>query len=282
MKTFLRELPYWTLPPAFYRFGGIIKRKFSQQLTGAEQAELSHNAKLADCHAGERGFLLGCGPSINTQDLSPLGNEICMGVSNFFVHKDYDTIAPAYHCVSGWHDPITREAWGYWLSEVEEKTGDSTIFIPLPDRQQIVDEGRFDNRKMHYVHARASELDLRRRGVDLTCRTLAHGGVLVMALQVLLYMGFKQIYLLGFDQDQVLNYKTTRHFYGDEESALSRTGYSEWFYEDFGRICMAYVVIWDQLRLIRHVAQKRGIEIVNATAGGLLDLFPRAVYEELV
>jgi hypothetical protein len=34
--------------------------------------------------------------------------------------------------------------------------------------------------------------------------------------------------------------------------------------------------------VIRRVAENEGVEIINATAGGCLDLFPRALYEDLV
>lgn len=281
MKSILRDLPYWTLPPGLYRLAGVVKRKLTQRLDRETRDVLEKNKALGGRHSGERVFLLGCGPSIKSQNLKPLQNEICMSVSNFFVHPDFETINPAYHILSGRHEPITEEAWSDWVKEVDTATREATILTPLTDRPQIVREGLFPDRRLHYLNTKGTETDIIRSGILLD-RGLLHGGVLVLAVQVLIYMGFKQIYLLGFDQDQVLNYQKSRHFYGEEESAMTRGGYSEWFYEDFGRCCMFYVEIWDQLRVIRRVAENAGVEIINATSGGCLDLFPRAVYEELV
>ncbi len=281
MKAILRDLPYWTLPPGLYRLAGVVKRMLTQRLSSEVRNALAKNKVFEGCHRGERGFLLGCGPSIKTQDLKPLANEICMSVSNFFVHPDFDVIQPAYHILSGRHDPITEEAWSDWVKQADATIGEAILLTPTSDRPQIVREGLLRNRRLHYLHTKGTETDISRRGIALD-RGLLHGGVLVLAIQVMIYMGFKRIYLVGFDTDQVLNYQKSRHFYEEDESAMTRHGYDEWFYEDFGRICMFYVEIWDQLRIIRRVAEKHGVEIVNATAGGCLDLFPRAVYEEVI
>ena len=101
MKAILRDLPYWTLPPGLYRLAGVVKRMLTQRLSSEVRNALAKNTVFEGCHRGERAFLLGCGPSIKTQDLKPLANEICMSVSNFFVHPDFDLIQPAYHIRRG-------------------------------------------------------------------------------------------------------------------------------------------------------------------------------------
>jgi hypothetical protein len=46
--------------------------------------------------------------------------------------------------------------------------------------------------------------------------------VTIMALEVALYMGFKNIYLLGCDHDWILHLDTSRHFYEENQHVFVR------------------------------------------------------------
>jgi len=61
--------------------------------------ELKKNTKFKNIHKGQRCFILGSGPSILTNDLTHLKNEIVMTQNNFHTHKDIKTISPEYHVV---------------------------------------------------------------------------------------------------------------------------------------------------------------------------------------
>jgi hypothetical protein len=102
-----------------------------------------------------------------------------------------------------------------------------------------------------------------------------------MALEVALYMGFKNIYLLGCDHDWILHLNTSAHFYEESQHALVREGYDEWAVSDLELTFECYVRLWQQYKALWQIARGKSIHIFNATAGGLLDVFPRVRYESL-
>jgi hypothetical protein len=105
--------------------------------------------------------------------------------------------------------------------------------------------------------------------------------VTVMALYLALYLGCDPIHLLGCDHDWILHVNQSTHFYSEGQHALVRGNYNEWFGGDFGTYCEDYVRLWQQYRALRAAAAKRSTRILNATAGGLLDVFQRVNYESV-
>jgi len=248
----------------------------------ARHALLAENQKLYNRHQGERCFILATGPSINSQSLRDLAGQTCISVSNFFVHPDCSAIRPRYHCVAPFHPPITEEAWQTWLAEMADATGDAELFFGMQDRQRNSSSGRFSSRSVHHVLFGGPLNQLEAHGVDLARAVPSPQSVTIMALYAGIYMGFKEIVLLGCDHDWILHLNVSRHFYQEEQHALNRTGYSEWFGARLDDYCRDYVTLWAQYRALAKAAQDRGVRIVNATPGGLLDLFPREQFEQVI
>ena len=62
---------------------------------------LKRNEKFRNCHKGQRCFVIGNGPSLNEQELTPLANEITF-VSNYFHHHPIisESWQPKYYCLT--------------------------------------------------------------------------------------------------------------------------------------------------------------------------------------
>jgi len=269
------------MPPGIYRLGGQVKRALTQRMTADVRAVLAPNANLRDRHAGERGFLLGCGPSINHHDLKLLKDEVCISVSNFFVHKDFQPISPQYHCVSGHHRPIREETYLDWLGDLQALSDDVMLVSPVADRALIHRRPIFAENRLCYAYPGATATDLKRGGIDFCKRIRQHETVGVLALQLALYLGLKDIYLLGFDFDYAQHMGESRHFYEEHEHRFVREGYDEWFIPNFAFHCESWLKLWGEFELMKDVAARQGSTIYNATRGGLLDVFPRVEYESL-
>jgi len=106
--------------------------------------------------------------------------------------------------------------------------------------------------------------------------------VSIMALYAAIYMGFGEIVLLGCDHDWILHLDESRHFYDEKQHALNRNGYSEWFGARLDDYCKDYVNLWAQYRTLGKLAADRGVRILNATNGGLLDVFPRVQLQNVL
>jgi hypothetical protein len=110
-KSRLKSLSYWTLPPGIK---DILISLYSKPVGNndfdLEQTVLkelvAENSKFKNIHHGERCFILATGPSIKTQDLRYLQGELCIGVSQFFLHKDIKIISPKYHVLAPSHHPF--------------------------------------------------------------------------------------------------------------------------------------------------------------------------------
>jgi N-acetylneuraminate synthase len=239
------------------------------------------NAALRGRHEGERCFILATGPSIKHQPLGHLVGEHCIALSNFFVHSDYRRIKPKYHCIAPYHPPITEEGWQTWLKEAAAATGDATMLFGLKDHERNLRAGWFEGRSTHFLNFGGTEEQLEAHGVDLTRVLPPPQSATVMALYAALYLGFKEIYLLGCDHDWILHLNASRHFYEETQHALNRDGYNEWSAPGLDTYFKDYLRLWKQYQALRKVAEQRGVRVINATAGGLLDVFPRARFETL-
>ena len=92
------------------------------------------------------------------------------------------------------------------------------------------------------------------------------------ALQAVIYMGFKKIYIIGADFNYI----------GDGASDHNHfiAGYS-----DKKRATKTYVFDYEQIhksyQAAKNYADKHGIQIFNATRGGRLEIFERVDFDSL-
>lgn len=280
------QIAYWTVPPGIKnfvltRFGKSLERLKSLTIPPEQQRLLQKNRVLHNRHVRERCFILATGPSIKQQKLKLLQGESCIAVSNFFLHPDYALIKPRYYCIAPYHLPITEESWSAWMKELDQGTGDSTFFFALRDQARVEGAGDFVNRPPHYLLFGASPKTIVHTGIDLTRPILLPNTVTIMALQIAIYMGFQQIYLLGCDHNQIIGLNKRQHFFSEEEALRVSRRRAEWDERHIESFCQEYIDQWQDYKLMRRLADKNAIQIVNATPNSLLDLFPRVDYESL-
>jgi hypothetical protein len=279
-KKIVKAIVRWTLPEGFC---DVVRRvhKKREILDRKARQTLASNHQLKDVHNGERCFILATGPSINKQNLKLLRGEKCIAVSNFFLHPDYNIIKPYYYCVAQCHSPVTEEAWQAWISEMADRTIDAAMFFSLKDQPSILLNGNFMNRKVFYLKFGESWDGAFVGDIDITRPLPLPQSVTLIALVVALYLGFRNIHLLGCDHDGFLHVYESRHFYDENKDVLVKKGYNEWYQRDLGEQFRAAYNLWLQYKVIRAYAQKNGINIYNATEGGYLDVFPRVDFSSL-
>ncbi len=271
----------WTLPSAVAELVVEGWRKMSSVNRGSVQLRtaLSANRIFQEAHAGERCFILGTGPSINAQDLTPLKTETCISLNSFCLHKDYSLIRPLYHVVSGlaFHPHIAEELGVKYFQEIEQKSKPARIFTPYLDRELITRYGLFKNREVYYLWFGANWKDISRKGVDATKMLYPGMSVSVIAIQLALYMGFAEIYLLGLDHDWILKFseRLPNHFYPPADCVLEKSGLTYWDNFSWETEFRCLLQLWEQYRMLKTFAQNNGRTVYNATQGGLLDVFER-------
>jgi len=236
------------------------------------------NKVLANRHAGERCFILCTGPSIKNQDLSRLAGELVISVSNAYLHKDFALYRPKYHCVPQiTYGLMTHADVVDWFQDMHPRIGDAEMVLANSERELVAGRCLFPGRTVHYLNMHGDPRDL--EAVDLTGEVPSPQSVSVMASMLALYMGCKEIYLLGTDHDQFLTGEYTYFFdkspVSGKDSTVNPDGtVSTKRHDEF----QAYARLWRQYRWLRLVAEQMGATIYNASHGGALDEFDRVNY----
>lgn len=272
----------WLLPPAFARLlmrSIHLKRKTTH--IPREKAVLSRNAKFRNMYAGRRCFVIGNGPSLNNQDLGPLGNEITIVMNRFNRHPVLGRWQPTIFCMAepGAHLEITG------LATFVEKVHPSAYFFRT-DVKQIVDrEKLLPEEEVYYLRATGPQLHdwrIRKNALDLTRTVPGFFNTSLMAIFIAMYMGCSPIYLIGLDHDWLARRTLDAHFYSesDKNPALpGLPGSSNW--TQYHTLLEMAVSVWKSHEFLRDMASARGLMICDATAGGFLDVYPRVEYEKL-
>lgn len=278
---FLKQAVTWALPHGFYlylnqsRWRNIWAKntflKYPLQLA-------AHNSEFRDLHRGQRCFIVCNGPSINSQDLLPLKHEVVFSVSNGYHHKDYLQIRPRYHCVPQLtYGKITTSDAIAWFQEMHGKLGDAELFLNYTEEPLVRAHGLFPGRRIHYICLHDS-FDQHGANdiVDISDTMPRVQSVPIMCLMIAMYMGFREIYLLGTEHD---HFKTRRYEYFYQPTVLKEKDASVTpggvltisRYVEFSGL----LELWKQYRRIKEIAGANSITIYNATRGGELDEFPR-------
>jgi hypothetical protein len=236
------------------------------------------NVVFRDCHKGQRCFILCNGPSVSRQNIKPLKDEHVLSVSSGYLHSDFATINPEYHFVPQLtHGVIKKDDAIAWFKEMDARLGRATIFLNCSEAGLVHREGLFPKRDVRYMAFWKSFSDYKPDiKPDLAGPIPGPQSVAVMCLMAAIYMGFTQIYLLGTDHDQ---FRTGQYTYSFEPTVLRGKDVSA---QDNGELIggwhdelAALAVLWGQYRTMREIAERHGVQIFNASAGGELDEFPR-------
>lgn len=278
VKKIFEKIAFWVLPLGIQEILKSIKNNmlsFKNKLSLEENKILKKNREIENKHIGKRCFILATGPSINKQDLKLLRNEFCIAVSNFYLHPDFKLIDPLYYCVAPWHPPHDINNYLKALKEIGDNSQKCNFFLGIREYKKVSQNKVLLNHNAYYHDTRAINLH---KHIDLCKPILAPQSVTIMALQSAIFMGFSEIYLLGFDHDSILNHSKSfanHHFYPEEKSKLITDVCT------FKESLLSYILLWNQYEMLDAIARRKGTKVFNATKFSLLDVFDKVDYESL-
>lgn len=259
-------------------------KKFPKDFVYFKSAKLSkQNIKFKDIYKERRCFILCNGPSINKQDLVPLKDEIVFSVACGYYHKDYNKFRPRYHCVP---NIIYSLLFNYditiaWFKEMHQALGDAELFLETSQEYLVRRYNLFSGRKVNYLCMKKHFLEKSNKIIDISEIVLSPQSAAIMSLIVAMYMGFKEIYLIGTEHDAHIT-GVYKNFY--TQGLLKGLDYGVAF---DGRITnlestrQATKKLMDQYMSLNNIAKNQGVAIYNATLGGALEVFPRVNLDEV-
>jgi hypothetical protein len=218
---------------------------------------------LKDTHSGERCFIIGNGPSLKNTDLTKLKNEFTFGMNRFYL---------------AFPELGFRTSLLLTVNDlVIEQCAEDIRALPIPTF--VSWRGRkwiqpADN--LHYLY---TSYQLPGFSKDASGRLWEGATVTYVAMQLAFYMGFKQVVLIGVDHNFTTQGKpnTTVVSGGDDPNHFNASYFGKgfrWQLPDLETSELAYT-------MAREAYQTAGREIIDATVGGKLTVFPKVGYESL-
>jgi hypothetical protein len=230
-----------------------------------------------------RCFVIGNGPSMKGMDLRPLAGEFTIAANSFYKHPDASAIGLKYLCIFDPHFMQDQPRAVEWHRTVAQQLPGTTMVLHHSARPLVARHGLYPGREVHYVRSGFQTHEL--KYVDFDFRRPRNIGMTTgssIAIPLAIFLGFREIVLIGFDCNWLADTGKSYHFYDTHEyfpefDSIDKDGRG-YGYEAFLRIIQRE---FESHRLIRAKAEARGVRIVNATRGGLLDVYERADYGTL-
>lgn len=224
---------------------------------------------------GERCFIVGTGPSLTKEDLNLIKNEISFSVNHGYqAYKNCDWRADYYVLMD---DNIGSDMYEGVLSETKRLKAlfcsfgnyhgaDERVVKLLCDSTCIYggDDKRIKRPYKVQCGSKISE--------DIAEKVYIGKTVVYVAIQIAIYMGFKEIYLLGVD----CNYDVKDiHAAVVEDAEIPSQSKRD-------RLHNAGKLMIEQFEGIAQLAPYYGVRVYNASRGGMLEAFPRVQLEEVL
>lgn len=283
MKSIIKQIIKNWFPSKILQLMKVLNFKRTHSVASTSKL-FDKNIEVKNIHTNDRCFLIATGSSTNQQDLKRLNSEIVIGVSGFFTHQDIDTINPTYYVLAPvfkYHsDDVDENNLINWLINMDKKLSDSVVmFVHIGEKKTLDENGIFRNKKIYWLNYKYWDESINIKDIDIN-EIPAIYSVSEAVISVALYLGFKDIYLLGFDHDWYngefvyFNKEEYMKYWGDIEKKEKRKQVdSEFQMRRHAQIFNKYKKLF---------ALKQNIFNANANANSYVDTFPKVKYEEVI
>lgn len=241
----------------------FIRLDLIKRMDKKRQKEL---AALKGRHRGDRCFVIGNGPSLTKEDVEKLQGEITFACNKIFTLGE--NCVPTYYFM---HDPVLLPE-----NFAEAKKLQTTKFWGMhKNTERFLRKADVREDYVYYIRKNSLKKEIA-VSEDVSRYVTSSGSVAYAMLQFAFYMGFEEIYLLGFDHNfskievngkEIVNENVTDHFasYNDVVTgAVNVDKLTRGFME------------------AKQYADTHGVRIFNATRGGKLDVFERVDLDEIL
>lgn len=224
-KEEIKDILKSILRPAYY---------FIKDLSPYAGRLMLRNAALKNKYGGQRGFLLMSGESLNCIDILKLKDEYTAGYGFLFLHKTIIDL-PLNFILAAEPGPSMDKVNAYgsfnWPEKLITTNGRNQGYIFLKNiKEHFIDKGvitfldankvsyykkiklfNFNEPNVFYIKSNPYLFTSKAPKLDLTKRFTGGDGGIFIILLIMIYMGFKEIYLAGAGYTYEPAYKL--HFY---------------------------------------------------------------------
>lgn len=214
---------------------------------------------------GKRCFIIGNGPSLEIEDLEKLKDEDCFAANEIYKLYDRTDWRPTYYVVMDRYTKASPEIIENMRCEIMY-LGDYYCRYNKVLRQDII-----------CLHQHVSfNSDTYIVSDDISRSVTISPTVSLVSMQIAAYMGYSEIYLLGFDHSYSYEF--------DNDGSVISTGIKDahFFKDDVAEDIIADVNGMTKAYMsFRVFANRKGIVVQNVTRGGKLEVFERTSIDSL-
>jgi len=262
------------IPPVFWRpvsdarYG--IQRLFqypSAYLHPWRKESISKLAVIKNQHRGERCFIVGNGPSLRVTDVSKLEGETTFGMNRIYLAFEEWGFPTSYLvCINS-----------LVIEQVYQDFQELKIpkFFSWRSRKNLYPTGEPDE----YTHFLFTTYTGPKFARDATARMWEGATVTFACLQLAFHMGFEQAILVGVDHSFAAQGRpnTTIESQGDDQSHFDPNYFGKGFRWQLPDLDTSEQGYW----LARQAYEAAGRQVLDATIGGKLQIFPKVSYDSL-
>lgn len=225
-----------------------------------------------DKHKKERCFIIGNAPSLRASDLDMLRNEITFGSNQCYLMFDKTDWRPSYYSIA---DPLM----------LKRLYDDIRLSIKCPIFyvcNSIMEMNTFqlDHAYFYWLNYDVDwnpNIDAKPLFSENPSLTYWGASVTYDIFQLAVYMGFKEIYLLGIDYSYAVSVNKCGEIQFNSNQARDHFT-NEYMKPTF--LAETDTIIASYMKA-RQICEERGIKVYNATRGGKLEVFERTDFDRL-
>lgn len=282
LKKLLRKTLNFNLK-VVYKIESIFLK---QEIGEKDLSKVKRNVNLVEKYKADTCFIIGCGPSIKKQDLSKLKGQNIISMSTFFYHDTYKELNPIANVFTGYAFHKNNYDREEFISQYRDirKYSKGLLFFHENDCDFIKENKIFDlTDDIRFYKTRNDIANILNINPSIDREIYAGQNIAVFGIQIAMSMGFKKIYLLGLDHDWI--YKLQNKEQTKFHTTLLKDGKTEFDISSQNKFSFwvkVYSVLWSNYEHIKKYADANNISVVNITEGGILDVFERENFEDVV
>lgn len=237
--------------------------------------------QFKDIHRGKRCFIIGNGPSLSPDDLEKIRGEYSFAANRIYDIYPKTEWGPTYYGVQDFY--VLREI----TKEIEDAEDRAEARFIVSNRPEYMCETMKQDPKNHffYLGSCLSENRPIKFAADFS-KTVGNGWTITYALiQLAVYMGFSEIYLMGVDHsyekfiDEKGNFDVRLHMASHFEGARP---YRNLRVNNVPHKRGPLYVSTKAYEKAEAYSRSHGVQIYNCTRGGCLETFERKCLENVL
>ncbi len=244
-----------------------VKHPSSKQGKRIENIETLSD--FQDIHKGERCFIVGNGPSLTVDDLNRLRGEYTFGVNKVYLCFAKTKWRPTYFVIQD----------KKMILQCKDELANADLPVKfMPDYLRETLDSSIGRTYYYPYVTRLYDGTAAEFSLSPDKQMFEGGTVAYCCLQLALYMGFSQVYLLGVD----MNYSIQNTKDGLEVQQVRDYFVDGYIAKDEDRNIPNIHFSLQSYQLAKKVYANHGASIYNATRGGKLELFERVDLHEVL